>query len=396
MAPDATRYFAGLLDLGKNPDYGQLARTIELLRASGVDLEPAPALRRGDAVKLPFFTRTQECNRLLGNEKRDPRDDIERLSRWPLESYARLDPRKVGAETMGALVRLERDAARPREAGEVRPSDLCPRPEPCDDVDSIFAGLVGLGRQQEILRKVGTLVAKHGRATVGCLHMAFLGAPGTGKSELARRLLSYLEALGVTSGGPFVKVSAADLVGRYVGSTPARTRAALERAHGGLLFVDEAYALLDSSGYGQEAIDGLVDGLEERRDELVCVVAGYPDQIEQLFESNPGLRERFAFRITFDDYTPAELAQIFLLQAQGRGFAVEDGALKAAERRLGELRGIRGFANARTARRLLDRCLLEAATRRDEALVCAEDVEAAYADPDLGGDARASHVGFAG
>lgn len=394
MASDVPRYFAGLLNLGANPDYEQVARTIDLLRASGVDIEPAAAVRRGGNVKLPFLTKTRPGG-MFGNERRDPRGDIERLSRWPLEAYANLDPRRAGADTMGALVRLEREASHAEDLEEVRPSDLRPRPRPCADVDDVFAGLVGLRRQQEILRKVGTLAAKHGRAAVGCLHMAFLGAPGTGKSELARRLLSYLEALGVTGGGPFVKVGAADLVGRYVGSTPARTRAALERARGGLLFVDEAYALMDSGSYGQEAIDALVEGLEERRDELVCVIAGYPDQTELLFGRNPGLRERFAFRIAFDDYGPGELAQIFCLLAQGRGFAVDDGALASAERRLGELRGTRGFANARTARRLMERCLLEAAERRDEALICAEDVEAAYADPDLGGDARTSRVGFA-
>ncbi|MBS5478734.1 MAG: hypothetical protein KHY83_08745, partial [Coriobacteriia bacterium] len=157
---------------------------------------------------------------------------------------------------------------------------------------------------------------------------------------------------------------------------------------------DEAYALMDSSSYGQEAIDTLVDGLEDRRDELVCVFAGYPDEMEQLFARNPGLRDRFAFRVAFDDYTPAELAQIFRLLAQARGFSVDDGALKAAKRLLGQLRGTRGFANARTARRLMERCLLEAAQARDEALICAPDVEAAYAEPDLGGDARSARIGF--
>lgn len=388
----AARYFAGLLDLGAEPDYEQVARTIDLLRARGVRLEPLPAVMRDGIAKLPFLARSKAANPLLDNEVRDPRGDIERLSRWRLEAYTNVDPRKAGADTMGALVRLERESH--GDEGNVRPADLRPRPAACRDVACVFEGLVGLERQQALLRKVGTLAAKHGRGAVGCLHMAFLGAPGTGKTELARRLLGYYEGLGVTSGGPFVKVSAADLVGQYVGSTPARTRAALERARGGLLFIDEAYALMDSSSYGQEAIDALVEGLEDRRDELVCVIAGYPDETERLFERNPGLRDRFAFRVTFDDYTACELARIFCLLAEARGFAVDEGAVEAAERCLGRLRGTRGFANARTARRLMERCLLEAAQARDEAVICAPDVEAAYAEPDLGGNARDTRVGF--
>ena len=388
----AARYFAGLLNLGAEPDYEQVARTIDLLRASGVRMEPLPAVVRDGVAKLPFLARGKTASPLLDNEARNPREEIERLSRWRLEAYANVDPRKASSDTIGALVRLEREPRGDEE--NVRPADLRPRPEACRDVEHVFGGLVGLGRQQALLRKVGTLAAKHGRASVGCLHMAFLGAPGTGKTELARRLLRYYEGLGVTSGGPFVKVSAADLVGRYVGSTPARTRSALERARGGLLFVDEAYALMDSSSYGQEAIDTLVEGLEDRRDELICVIAGYPDETEHLFERNPGLRERFAFRVVFDDYTAPELARIFQLLAEARGFAVDKGAMEAAERRLGQLRGTRGFANARTARRLMERCLLEAAQARDEAVICAPDVEAAYAEPDLGGDARAVRVGF--
>ena len=388
---DGARYFAGLLDLGEKPDYEQVARTIDLLRARGIRVEPLPAVVRNGNAKLPFFAKRDERNTPFDNEPRDPRGDIERLSRWRLEAYANVDPRKASIDTMGALVRLEREG---RDEQNVRAADLRPRPEACREVEHVFDGLVGLTRQQGILRKVGTLAAKHGRDAVGCLHMAFMGAPGTGKTELARRLLSYYEGLGVTRGGQFVKVSAADLVGRYVGSTPARTRSALERARGGLLFVDEAYALMDSSSYGQEAIDTLVEGLEDRRDELVCVIAGYPDETERLFARNPGLRDRFAFRVAFDDYTPAELAQIFRLQAEHRGFAVDEEALATAERRLGQMRGTKGFANARSARRLMERCLLEAAQARDEALICAQDVEAAYAQPDIGGDARAHRVGF--
>ena len=140
---------------------------------------------------------------------------------------------------------------------------------------------------------------------------------------------------------------------------------------------------MDSSSYGQEAIDTLVECLDERRDELVCVMAGYPDEMTRLFDRNPGLRDRISFRVPFSDYTDDELLQIFFRMARERGFATTPDTADAVREALGALRGSAGFANARTARRLLGRSLLEAAEARLEPVLHASDMRAAMEEPDM-------------
>lgn len=379
--PDNARFYAGMLELGNEPDWRRVAKTIDLLRANGVELEAQAAVKEDDAYKLPFFARSGKKNPLT-DERPDPRKDIEALCGYKLDALVGIDPRKAGPATLSALVHLSEGQ---RDPAPVRAADIMPRRVAADGrAESAFAGLVGLAPQRRLLQQVGTLVARHGRAAADGLHMAFLGAPGTGKTELARRLLTYFDALGVTSGaGVFVRACAADLVGRYVGSTPARTRSAVERACGGILFIDEAYALMDSSSYGQEAIDTLVECLDERRDELVCVMAGYPDEMARLFDRNPGLRDRISFRVPFSDYTDDELLQIFFRMARERGFATTPDTADAVREALGTLRGSAGFANARTARRLLGRSLLEAAEARLEPVLHASDVRAAMREADM-------------
>ncbi len=394
MPTAAPQFYAGMLDLGSNPDWERAARAVNLMRSSGVQMVAAPAVRRADGgASLPFFAKGNDMAAALG-ACGDPKGTIEALSPFRLAAYAKVDPKTASNFALNELAKLPRDdvAENPTHARDIRPRAARTLERPAD----AFEGLVGLDRQRRLLEKAGALVAKHGRGAVECLHMAFTGGPGTGKTELARRLLAYLDAAGVTDGsGTFVQASAADLVGLYVGHTPARTRAVVERAYGGLLFVDEAYALLADGTYGQEAIDTLVEMLEEDRDRLVCVIAGYPDEVEELFRRNPGLRDRFGLRVAFEGYATPELARIFCLFAERHGFAVDPCAQGELLRCLEALRGMRGFAGARSARRLYDRAAMEAAVRTDEALICACDIRAAFDHPDLGGDARACRVGFA-
>lgn len=395
MAVSTTpQFFAGMLAVGRNPDWEHVARAIDLLRASGVNLVTEPAVPHpAGGLGVPFFTRVGGLEALVGEG--DPKARIEALSPYKLVAYNKLDPKTAGSFALGELAKLSDDNLR---EGRTRARDLEPRrPAPAGaDASRVFEGLVGLDAQCAQLEKVANLVARRGRGALECLHMAFVGAPGTGKTELARRLLAYFDATGVTDGGgTFVKVGAADLVANYAGQTPSKTRAAVERALGGVLFVDEAYALADCSGYGQEAIDTLVDLLEAERDRLVCVIAGYPDQVERLFAANPGLRDRFGFRVRFDDYGVSELARIFEGFAQAHGFSVDPGAAPALEHVLSQMRGQRDFANARSARRLFDRAAMETAARGDGSLIEARDIEAAWAQPDMGGAHRETPVGFA-
>ena len=392
MAPKLPQYFAGMLDVGRDPDWNRVAKVVDLLQANGVPLVAAPAVVRKDGrASMPFFTKTGGLSELLCGGG-SPRETIGALSPYRLEAFTKVDPKQASGLVLDAMVKLSDDAGAP---APTRARDLRPRAAGDTDPASAFDSLVGLSRQREMLEKVATLVAKHGRGSVECLHMAFTGAPGTGKTELAGRLLAHFDALGVTDGnGTFVQVGAADLVGCYMGQTPAKTRAAVERALGGMLFVDEAYALMDSSSYGQEAIDTLVDLLEARRDELVCVIAGYPNEIEELFGRNPGLRDRFGFRVEFEDYSVPELARIFGLFAARRGFRVDPGAQGELLACLGQMRGARDFANARSVRRLFDRAIMETACRCDEKVIAAEDVRGAFEQKDIGGAARAGRVGF--
>lgn len=393
MPNTSPQFFAGMFDLGPAPDWERAARAIDLMRSSGVRMVATPAVKRPDGgANLPFFAKGNDAAFMMGMNG-DPKQAIEALSPYRLAAYAKVDPKSASNFALKELVKLSRDDAveNPTHARDLLPRGRIDLARPSD----AFNGLVGLSHQRTLLEKAANLVAKHGRSAVECLHMSFTGGPGTGKTELARRLLAYLDATGVTDGtGTFVKVSANDLVGLYVGHTPARTRAVVERAYGGLLFIDEAYTLLSGGPYGQEAIDTLVEMLEEDRGRLVCVIAGYPDEVEQLFDRNPGLRDRFGLRLAFDGYSDAELARIFRLFAGKHGFEVDPHAQDELLRCIKGLRGLRGFAGARSVRRLYDRSAMEATLRTDEALICACDLRAAFGQPDMGGDAKAARVGF--
>lgn len=393
MQAPSPQFFAGMLDLGSEPDWERAARVVDLMRASGVRMVATPAVERPDGgTSLPFFAKGNDMAAAMGMDV-DPKKAIEALSPYRIAAYAKVDPRTASSFTLKELAKLPNDdvAENPTRTSDIRPRVKTALARPLD----AFDGLVGLSHQRALLAKIANLVAKHGRGAVECLHMAFTGGPGTGKTELARRLLAYLDAAGVTDGsGTFVKASAADLVGLYVGHTPARTRTVVERAYGGLLFIDEAYALLSGGTFGQEAIDTLVEMLEEDRDRVVCVIAGYPDEIDRLFERNPGLRDRFGMRLAFDGYSDDELAHIFDLFAGRHGFTVDPCAQGELLRCLRGLRDKHDFAGARSVRRLYDRTAMETALRTDEARICACDIRAAFGQPDLGGDARAVRVGF--
>lgn len=394
MATRAAQFFAGMLDVGADPDWARVAKVVDLLGANGVRIECMPALE-GDKGKahVPFFASLNPMRQTLDGTA-DPRGMIEALSPYKIDAYKRLDPKTASPLALEAMVKLSDDNRRP---AATKPDKLKPRPAPITDPDEAFRGLIGLERQRDMLRKMSALVSKHGRGSVECLHMVFAGAPGTGKSELARRLLAHLDALGVTDGrGTFVKATAADLVAPYLGQTPGRTRDVVSSALGGVLFIDEAYSLLAAGDYGQEAIDTLVEELECQRDRLVCVIAGYPEHIERLFERNPGLRDRFGLRVPFDDYTTPELGLIFGTFARTHGFSLTPQARIELMGCLEGLREKRDFANARSARRLFDRAAMECAMRTDEPLIDACDLLAAYEQPDIGGAQGARRVGFAG
>ena len=197
--------------------------------------------------------------------------------------------------------------------------------------------------------------------------MSFTGNPGTGKTTVALRMAEILHRLGYVRKGHLVAVTRDDLVGQYIGHTAPKTREVLKRAMGGVLFIDEAYYLYrpeNERDYGQEAIEILLQEMENHRDDLVVILAGYKDRMERFFRSNPGLSSRIAHHIDFPDYTPAELLAIAQLMLEADAVHAEPRRREAALREYIERRQTQPhFANARSIRNALDRARLRQASR---------------------------------
>ncbi|MBP5154220.1 MAG: AAA family ATPase [Lachnospiraceae bacterium] len=222
--------------------------------------------------------------------------------------------------------------------------------------------LVNLLRVQKMRRESGLAVRGTSR------HMVFYGNPGTGKTTVARMLAGIYGELGLLPTGQLVEVDRSGLVGGYVGQTAIKTREVIDQAMGGILFIDEAYTLTAHSGerdFGQEAVDVILKAMEDSRDELIVIAAGYTDLMQQFLDSNPGLRSRFAYSIEFPDYTPAELVQILKLQCKKNEYELSPEAEKAAEaffkRRC--TNKPENFANARDVRNYLEKAMLNHASR---------------------------------
>ena len=198
------------------------------------------------------------------------------------------------------------------------------------------------------------------------LHMSFSGNPGTGKTTVALRMAQILHRLGYVRKGQLTAVTRDDLVGQYIGHTAPKTREVLKRAMGGVLFIDEAYYLYrpeNERDYGQEAIEILLQVMENQREDLVVILAGYKDRMDTFFRSNPGMSSRIAHHIEFPDYTPDELAAIAHLMLERMQYRFSPAA-DAVFREYLELRKARPhFANARSVRNALDRARLRQASR---------------------------------
>jgi probable Rubsico expression protein CbbX len=198
------------------------------------------------------------------------------------------------------------------------------------------------------------------------LHMSFTGKPGTGKTTVALRMAEILHRLGYIEKAKVVSVTRDDLVGQYVGHTAPKTKEVLKRASGGVLFIDEAYYLHrpdNERDYGQEAIEILLQVMEAEREDLVVVLAGYRDRMEQFFRSNPGMGSRVAHHIDFPDYSVRELMRIARLMVVQRDYELSPDAEAALLRYIERRREQPRFANARSIRNAVDRARLRQAAR---------------------------------
>jgi len=238
-------------------------------------------------------------------------------------------------------------------------------PEKLEDVLAELDGLVGLeGVKTEIRRLVNLVKINEARRKQGLkvppmtYHMVFTGNPGTGKTTVARIVARALRSLGIVKRGQLVEVDRSGLVGRYAGETAQKTNAKIDSALGGVLFVDEAYQLVsgDQDDYGREAIATLLKRMEDNRDDLVVIAAGYTNEMRDFLDANSGLRSRFAKQIEFADYTAPELAKIFRSMAKKNQFQLAsdlDAGLDDALVRLTRRRD-RTFGNARFVRQLFE------------------------------------------
>jgi SpoVK/Ycf46/Vps4 family AAA+-type ATPase len=202
------------------------------------------------------------------------------------------------------------------------------------------------------------------RIPVG-LHLVFTGSPGTGKTTVARIVAQMYQAIGLLPGGQLVEVDRSTLVAGYVGQTALKVQEAINKARGGVLFIDEAYALSADrgAGYGDEAISTLVKAMEDQRDSLAIIVAGYHEPMQEFIASNQGLKSRFQNTIPFADYKTSELLDIFKVIASGYKITLTDEVLKAVEKYFDEVKPSGDMGNARYVRNLFEKMYLNLSNR---------------------------------
>jgi probable Rubsico expression protein CbbX len=266
-----------------------------------------------------------------------------------------------------------------------------------DVLDQLDRELIGLKPVKMRIREIAALlVVERARKQVGLataapsLHMSFTGHPGTGKTTVAERISEILHRLGYVRKGHLVTATRDDLVGQYIGHTAPKTREMLKRAMGGVLFIDEAYYLYrpeNERDYGAEAIEILLQVMENNRDDLVVIFAGYKDKMDIFYQSNPGLSSRVANHIDFPDYTAPELLAIAKLILASESYRFSDEASIAFSDYIQRRMLLPFFANARSIRNAIDRARMRQAnrlfnhmgrglTKRDLITIEAEDITA--------------------
>ena len=332
---------------------------------------------------------------LINNNLRAMGDDLWGGLNKPSPAAHKGDaPRPVtGAVPKSAAPTAVQQPPQPQEEAEENTP-----PEDIKDLKAELNELIGLGGIKKEVNNLINMVTIHklrqqnGLKTVDMsLHMVFSGNPGTGKTMIARLMSRIYKSLGILNKGHLVEVDRSGLVAGYVGQTATKTSAVIEKALGGVLFIDEAYALNSKSenDFGQEAIDTLLKAMEDHRDDLVVIVAGYDGLMDTFIHSNPGLESRFNRYLHFDDYSTDEMLDILALQLKKGQYQLDEDARASVRRYIEDANTSSiAFGNARGVRNIFERLLVAQANRLSEdpditkeelMTITADDVAAARA-----------------
>lgn len=220
------------------------------------------------------------------------------------------------------------------------------------------------------------------------MHMLFTSNPGTAKTTVARLFAEIMKENGLLSSGRMIEVGRGDLIGKYVGWTATIVKQKFDEAQGGVLFIDETYSLVDDrdGSFGDEAINTIVQEMENHRDNVIVIFAGYPDKMEDFLQKNPGLRSRIAYRVHFDDYDAESLCKIANVIANKKGLCLSKDANEKLEVIFKSVRRERDFGNGRYVRNIIEKAKMAQATRllamdfesvkrKDVITICADDIE---------------------
>ena len=289
----------------------------------------------------------------------------------------------------------ERESPAPEAKKEGEPEEEPPAAT-LEELLAELDGLCGLDKVKEDVKSLINLVkVRNLRREAGLpvpplsLHLVFMGNPGTGKTTVARLLAGLYRAIGVLSKGQLVEVDRSGLVAGFVGQTALKTREVIEKAKGGVLFIDEAYALTNQDSpndFGREAVEVLLKGMEDYREDLIVIVAGYPDLMGDFIRSNPGLESRFNKYFLFEDYTGEQLAEIFRSMCKKNGYTLDEKTDRMAaeafelmyeqrDENFGNARDVRNIFEAAVARQANRVAVMEAPGREDLMALTAADLE---------------------
>lgn len=323
----------------------------------------------------------------------DKKDEIINLQLDLIRTLTENNLRNLAGDFWGNTPTPKAPEADKKEKNTAQPVDTTPTEEtktadaevPPPSIEELKAELGGYIGLEAIKKEVSDLInmvtvhklrEQHGLPTVDLsLHMVFSGNPGTGKTMIARLMAKVYHSLGMLSKGHLVEVDRSGLVAGYVGQTAIKTQKVLESALGGVLFIDEAYALSDKgdNDFGHEAIDTILKYMEDHRDDIVIVVAGYDGLMEDFIQSNPGLESRFNRFLHFDDYTLDEMVAIFKMRCDSNKYVLGEGAEEAVRTLIQqENENAVSFGNARGVRNLFEDVLVRQAGR----LAAAENITA--------------------